>query len=303
LLPPATVAAIRRTLDGPAAEDPATDSDRAFETGAERASRVDGETAVGAAAAALRDEIAMLHSALERSSEIGRDDSSPLPSNRAGEQMRRQLAALERQLADLQGARTAAASPTNSLATKTPGGNAPDGPADPVLFTGSGDSVVAIAKPLGQTVVAATVTGNEAGRHFSVKALDGDRDTLVNTTEPYSGTALLDARRGGTTQLVVKGTGPWSITLSDVRSLPNVSTGSHTGTGDAVLSYEGSAGIAAISGNHAARHFAVTVYASSDRRSRSVVNSTDPYTGSVPWPAGPLLVAVKATGDWSIVIT
>jgi len=51
-------------------------------------------------------------------------------------------------------------------------------PKPPTVFTGAGDDVVAITKPAGATVVIATITGNDAGRYFGVKALDGDMDTL-----------------------------------------------------------------------------------------------------------------------------
>lgn len=86
----------------------------------------------------------------------------------------------------------------------------------------------------------ATITGNDAGRYFGVKGLDGDHDSLVNTTDPYNGTTLLDGNVGGTTQLQVTATGPWSITLSDPRSAPSFGKGTpYAGSGDAVLIYQG----------------------------------------------------------------
>ena len=168
----------------------------------------------------------------------------------------------------------------------------------PTVFTGSGDSVVAITKPPGSTVVIATVTGNKAGRYFGVKAVDGDQDTLANTTDPYNGTTLMDANRGGTTQLQVTGVGPWSITLSDLLMAP-VLDRSYNGAGDAVLQYNGGRGIASITGNAEGRYFGVKVYGSGSGGG-SLVNTTDPYTGSVPWLAGPTFVTVTAQGDWSI---
>lgn len=171
---------------------------------------------------------------------------------------------------------------------------------DPTVFTGSGDSVVAITKPARATVVLATITGNDASSYFGVKAVDGDQDTLVNTTEPYTGTTLMDARVGGTTQLQVTATGPWSITLSDPRSAPTLSQGSpYAGTGDAVIIYQGSRGIASITGNAGGSYFGVKVYSSSSSGG-AVVNTTDPYTGSVPWPVGPAIVVVTSEDDWTI---
>jgi hypothetical protein len=173
-------------------------------------------------------------------------------------------------------------------------------PKPPTVFTGSGDDVVTITKPAGATVVIATITGNDAGRYFGVKAVDGDMDTLVNTTDPYNGTTLLDANRGGTTQLQVQAVGPWSITLTDMRSAPTfTSAAPQTGAGDAVLIYQGSRGVARIQGNAEGRYFGVKAYGSGGA-GNSLVNTTDPYTGSVPMPAGPAIVVVTANGDWSI---
>jgi hypothetical protein len=173
-------------------------------------------------------------------------------------------------------------------------------PKPPTVFTGTGDDVVAITKPAGATVVIATITGNDAGRYFGVKALDGDMDTLVNTTDPYNGTTLLDADRGGTTQLQVTAVGPWSITLADLRTAPTFTAAApQSGAGDAVLIYQGPRGVAAVTGNAEGRYFGIKAYAS-DGAGDSLVNTTDPYNGRVPIPAGPAIVVVTANRDWSI---
>jgi hypothetical protein len=188
------------------------------------------------------------------------------------------------------------ASPTTSPAPPPPAA-----PPAPTVFTGAGDSVVAITKPGGSTgTVLATITGNDAGRFFAVQAIDGDQDLLVNTTEPYSGTVLMDADRGGTTQLQVTATGPWSVTLSDPLSAPQLAVGANTGVDDQVFLYEGPAGVAQIDANAGGRFFAVVVYTGEGRE--LLVNTTDPYSGAVPMPAGPGFVTVTATGNWSIAI-
>jgi hypothetical protein len=192
---------------------------------------------------------------------------------------------------------------------------APDGPrnttppvpqpppvAEPTVFTGTGDTVVAITKPGGAPgTVLATITGNDAGPHFAVHGVDGDQDLLVNTTDPYSGTVLLDADAGGTTQLQVSASGPWSITLSDPLTAPRLAMGANTGTGDAVFVYEGPRGIAQIDGNAGGRHFGVI--ALTGDANDLLVNTTDPYSGSVPMPPGPGFVTVSAEGNWSIVVS
>ena len=173
-------------------------------------------------------------------------------------------------------------------------------PKPPTVFSGTGDDVVMITKPAGATVVIATITGNDAGRYFGVEALDGDMDTLVNTTDPYKGTTLLDANRGGTTQLQVTAVGPWSITLADLRTAPTFTAAApQSGAGDAVLIYQGPRGVATVSGNAEGRYFGIDAYAS-DGAGDSLVNTTDPYNGRVPMPAGPAIVVVTAIRDWSI---
>lgn len=181
----------------------------------------------------------------------------------------------------------ASAAPTTTAAPIPP----------PVTYTGSGDDVVSITKPAG--VVIATIAGNK-GRHdnFIVQGIDGDQDLLVNVTDPYSGSTLLDANGGNTTQLKVTAHGPWTITLTDIRSAPDLNPGANTGTGDTVLKYLGAAGKATIAGNAAKDNFIVQQYTGSGQE--LLVNETDPYQGTVPLAAGPALVTVKATGPWSI---
>lgn len=175
-------------------------------------------------------------------------------------------------------------------------------PKPPHVYKGRGDSVIKITKPdPEQPIVAVMVTGNASSGYFGVKGVDGDQDTLVNTTDPYNGTTLMDANGGDTTELQVTATGSWSISLSDLKTVPSFSDGpAYTGKGDAILVYRGAAGIATITGNRGGQYFGVKYYDSTT--SDSLVNTTDPYTGSVPWPAGVAIVVVTATGGWSITV-
>ena len=75
------------------------------------------------------------------------------------------------------------------------------------LLTGTGDAVI-MTDRLGSTL---EITGNSQTRHFAVKAYNiatGDSDLLVNTTEEYAGTVLLDF---DPTYLVVNAVGTWTI--------------------------------------------------------------------------------------------
>ncbi len=107
-------------------------------------------------------------------------------------------------------------------------------------YSGTGDDVVGIVKPNSEGVLA-VITGNDAREHFAVEGLDGNQELLVNTSDPYTGTILLDAQGGETTQLQVTATGRWTIVLHPVDSAPRF-TDTISGQGDGVVINEGTGG-------------------------------------------------------------
>lgn len=171
--------------------------------------------------------------------------------------------------------------------------------APPTVYSGSGSAVVSITKPAGATVVVATITGNQAGKHFDVRALDGCNFQLVATTAPYSGSTVLDPLGTNTTQLRVHSVGPWTITLSDARSAP-VFTAGYSGSGDAVLLDRGRGRVATLNITGSGP-FRLKMYGAG--RTYRPITETGPWNGTVPWPDGVALVAVQASGAWSIVLS
>jgi hypothetical protein len=117
LLPPAANAVIQRRLDDdPAGGRPVTAHDQASATDSVTVElvRAGSDEATGDPNVRnLRDEIALLHSAIRRLPDPAPGEGPHLPSYRAGEQLRHQLAALEHQLAALQST-VSAASPSSS---------------------------------------------------------------------------------------------------------------------------------------------------------------------------------------------
>lgn len=81
----------------------------------------------------------------------------------------------------------------------------------PGQIEGSGDEVLVLDG--GQPDIA-TVSGNQAGRHFSVVSytIEGQQvfGSIVNTTDPYDGQILLEGETG---ILEVTAVGPWSISV------------------------------------------------------------------------------------------
>jgi hypothetical protein len=178
---------------------------------------------------------------------------------------------------------------------------APEAPPipEPTVYRGAGDGVLTISKPAGTTAVIATVVGNAEARNFDVRAIDGAQDHLVTTTSPYTGSTLLDADGTTTRQLRVHAVGAWMITLTDPRSAPVFSL-SYGGTGDAVVLHSGTGGQAVINAANAGTVLLVRTYSAG--QVNDIVKQTGPWSGIVPWPAGPSIVVVRAVGPWSITV-
>jgi hypothetical protein len=140
------------------------------------------------------------------------------------------------------------------------------------------------------------------GSNFSVASLDSslkEQDLLVNTIGHYTGTVLFNVSQGiDAQQLQVTASGPWSITLESIRSLPSFTGSTASGKGDAVLIYGGPAGAATIHSSGSG-NFVVWEYGND---SNLLVNEIGAYSGTVVMSAGPALIAVESTGPWSIAV-
>ena len=173
-------------------------------------------------------------------------------------------------------------------------------PADTV-YSGSGDSVVKIVLPDGAGQAGVATITHTGSSNFAVWSLDSNmnqQDLMVNQIGNYSGTVLFNLQKGSATSLEITADGAWSVTLRSVLSLRSFSGGAASGTGDDVLVYRGSAGVAAIT-HTGSSNFAVWTYG---KRSDLVVNEIGTYSGSVRWSTGPSVVAVSADGQWSIAV-
>lgn len=181
----------------------------------------------------------------------------------------------------------------------------PESPAvipDPVSYSGTGDSVLEIEPPDGMYVF--KISGNPDGRHFAIKSYDkaGEYlDLLVNTTDSYAGTSL--GSESGAAMLEISATGNWAVDLVSVYSMPTISSGeTYSGTGDAVIQVKSSGLTADISGNDGAHHFAVKSYSDNWEYLDLLVNTTDPYDGTVMLQDTPDVLVITATGDWAITL-
>lgn len=176
---------------------------------------------------------------------------------------------------------------------------------DPIELTGIGDMVVDIdwPKSLGLLIVNA----NSADKHFAIVPYEenGNRlSSLVNTTDPYYGSVPFNFNGDYITRLEVSAVGDWSLEIVPVHeanefTLPGTFNGSND---DVIILTNGIPDLATISANSQSHHFAVVPYTNFGKRMSSVVNTTDPYEGTVIIPRDTVFLVIHAIGDWQISI-
>ncbi|MEN8173747.1 MAG: hypothetical protein ABFS03_12825, partial [Chloroflexota bacterium] len=176
-----------------------------------------------------------------------------------------------------------------------------------ITLEGSGDSLVNLDKSFDAAV--AHIIGNSTGRHFSVESQDSNNAfiaLLVNTTDPYDGVVPIDLDdRDNTAWFEITAYGSWSIEVIPLMTYAEESTlivpGSISGSGDDIVYLSGSIpDLAIISGNQEADRFVIRSYGSSVDL---LVNTTDPYKGTVLLDSDTYVLEIKAKGSWTIEIT
>lgn len=196
--------------------------------------------------------------------------------------------------------RTSTPRPT-STPTDTP---TPTASPTPFVLSGSGDAVVDIEKSDEPALV--HIVGNAASAHFAVinHGVDGERiGLLVNTTEPYDGILPLDFLDNEQTgRFEVTAAGAWTIEILPLTAMRQVEVpGEIEGTGDDVIGLAGGTpDTAVITGNAASSHFAVKGYGGSGID--LLVNTTDPYEGTVILDSETFIMEITAVGPWTISI-
>jgi len=179
---------------------------------------------------------------------------------------------------------------------------------EPILLSGKGDDTVEI-DTMGQIWIA-HIKGNASGRYFSVVTYDsaGEHlDSLVETVDPYDGLRLIDfMATAQITSFGVTATGEWSIELFPFTReylIPYVMTvpGTVSGAGDTLVLLSGeSPDVATITGNAGARDFVVVGYGDS---LDVLIDTADPYAGTLVLDPNTILLEITAVGDWTIEVT
>lgn len=181
-------------------------------------------------------------------------------------------------------------------------------PADPgadvQVYTGNGDYVLTLETVPDRYLL--EVTGNAGSDYFGVAPYDlqGNRElSVVSTTEPYHGIVLPPQMP---VMLEISASGAWEIDVRPLESARTIRKGETvTGTGDEVILIDPSAGApttAAVTGNAGGNYFGVVPYDADIDRMISLINTTDPYSGTVLLKGSPALLRLEAVGDWSITL-
>jgi len=183
---------------------------------------------------------------------------------------------------------------------------------DPLPLEGTGENVVDLDWPCG-TPGLLHIIGNQESRHFAVESLDAVGDTvelLVNTTDPYDGWRTLNWTDECAVRLHIKAAGPWTATLYPIAPLPEIQPhaltlpATYAGTGDDVIILtQGTPDLATITGNDNSRYFGVFAWIGSRSSDSILINTTDPYQGTIPLKPDTFALEIRASGPWTIDIT
>lgn len=194
---------------------------------------------------------------------------------------------------------------TSTTTTTTTTTTVPPPPPDPIVYEGSGTTVLQIDKPDGPGSSAAATITHTGSRNFAIWALDAaleQHDLLVNTVGSYNGTVAVDLfGEDETTALEITADGAWTI---EVRSLDDLITFDESleGSGDDVVRYVGDAGVAALT-HDGESNFGIWWYPAGGGRPDLLVNDIGQVGADVPLRSAPGVLKITADGNWSIAVS
>ena len=175
---------------------------------------------------------------------------------------------------------------------------------EPIVLTGSGDSVVDFEKWEGPALAHIVYTG---GGNFVVwnYGPDGERiDLLVNTIGQYEGTRPLDFLDGEhTVRFQVESSGQWTIEVLPLIDYIRVEEvpGIIEGVGDEVVALIGEEpDLLKVDASGARSNFVIWGYGN---WRDLLVNEIAPYSGTVVVSRDTFILVIEAEGPWTIEVT
>jgi hypothetical protein len=180
-------------------------------------------------------------------------------------------------------------------------------PPQPLVFSGSGATVLDINKWQGPAIAHIIYTGQS---NFVANSYDADNnqiELLVNTIGGYNGTVPVDFENVNTKRISITAAGNWELQILPVSSAQIVSVpGNVVGTGDVVITLEGAIpDKITADASQASQNFVITAYnfkPSMDYLDL-LVNEIAPYTGAFLAPKGTTLLVIHSSGPWKLEIT
>jgi len=199
--------------------------------------------------------------------------------------------------------------PTNTpLPTNTPRPTiTPTPQPQPVILTGTGDSIVDFVKWSGPAILHVKHVG---GSNFILKnyPANGNEyyDLLINTIGSYEGTLPLDFIDGQlTARFEVKAGGQWEIQVLPFDTIRReIIPGVIQGVGDDVLAFRTThnTDVLKVDASQASGNFIIHAFTRSGKIDLAV-NEIAPYTGTVLLDSGTVILIINTTGPWSLDIT
>jgi len=165
----------------------------------------------------------------------------------------------------------------------------------PISGSGKGPGFVKVPVGAAGAIVSATHKGKS---NFAIEGLDADSKPtglLVNTVGKYNGVTMFTSDVKPL-KLKVTADGSWTLKISPVSSARQA-TRSNSGTGDAVLLYDGAAASWKL-GHAGSADFSVRFL--SMEGDSVVANKTGKFSGTVSAPAGPAVIMIGANGKWTM---
>lgn len=173
---------------------------------------------------------------------------------------------------------------------------------EPIVLTGSGDSVVGFEKWKGPALAHIVYTGSG---NFVVwnYGPDGEKiDLLVNTIGQYEGTRPLDFMDDDTVRFEVESSGQWKIEVLPldhirVEEVPGIIEG----IGDDVVALIGKEpDLLKVDASSARSNFVIWGYG---KGVDLLVNEVAPYSGTVVVSRDTFILVIEAEGPWTIEVT
>lgn len=174
----------------------------------------------------------------------------------------------------------------------------------PIVLTGSGDSIVDIQKWDGPALLQARYTG---GGNFIIRNYPANGteyiDLLVNIIGAYEGLVPLDLFDDEfTARLEIKASGPWEIQVLPFETIKKVSLpATYNGKGDDIFALVGGTpDTIKADASQARSNFIVQGI---DSRQSLIFNEIAPYTGTAILDPETFILIIHAEGPWTLEIS